>query len=286
MDDVVKKDLLIGVFSNYTWDKIKYWVNSAISSGFTGDKLLVIYSTDNSTLEKIRNKGFKVLGFNQNATTGDLFYDRQLVIVVQRFIDLWHFLSTNDLSMYRYIIHTDVKDVVFQTNPSTWLTDNMGEYKILASCESISYQDEPWGDENLKSSFPMMYEKLKSQPIWNCGVQAGEPIFMRDLWFSIYNLCKGTMVLNSDQAAYNVLLNLEPYKSVTKFTMSESSWAAQLGTTMDPTKMVAFLPKLLEQQPIMIDDLVCTTNGTPHCIVHQYDRVLMWRNIIEQKYSN
>jgi hypothetical protein len=281
----MKKDLIVGVYTNYTWDKIKYWANSIDISGFTGDKLMIVYNTDNNTLQKIREREFKVYGFNQNPNTGDLYYDRQLIVVVQRFIDLWNFFSKLELDQYRYVIHTDVKDVIFQTNPSNWLTDNIGDAKILASCESLKYKDEPWGDENLQSSFPIMYEKLKNQPIWNCGVQAGEPNTMRDLWFSIYNLCKGTQIPNPDQAAYNVLLNLEPYKSITKYTMSESAWAAQLGTTMDPLKMHTFLPNLLEPQPIFKDGYVCTSTGIKHTIVHQYDRIPDWRNTIEQRYS-
>ena len=31
-----KRDLIIGGFSNYDWDKIKYWANSIDISGFRG----------------------------------------------------------------------------------------------------------------------------------------------------------------------------------------------------------------------------------------------------------
>lgn len=281
----MKKDLLIGAYTNYSWDQIKFWANSIDQSGFTGDKAIIIYNSDAYTVKKLVDKGFKIFGFNQEAGTGKLFFNGNFVIVVRRFLDLWNFVSKMDLSQYRYVITSDIKDVVFQTNPSDWLTTNIGNAKILASCESLLYKDEPWGKENLYSSFSWMYDSLKDKPIWNCGVQAGDPIIMKDLWLNIFNLCTRNSVYNPDQAAYNVLLNFEPYKSLTKFTMSESGWAAQCGTTIDPTKIKNFLPHLLEAQPIWKDEYVCTSNGTKHVIVHQYDRVPAWRGIIEKRYS-
>ena len=83
----------------------------------------------------------------------------------------------------------------------------------------------------------------------------------------------------------DVLLNSEPYKSMTRFAMSEDGFSAQLGTTIDPTKIKNFLPHLLEAQPIWKDDYVCTSTGVKHTIVHQYDRIPNWRSIIEARYS-
>ena len=43
------KDLIIGGASNYTWDQLKYWVNSIKLSGFKGDIVLVA-----TNIKKIR----------------------------------------------------------------------------------------------------------------------------------------------------------------------------------------------------------------------------------------
>ena len=285
----MKKDLIVGCYTNYDWDKIKFWVNSIDQSGFTGDKMMVIYNSDIATAQRVANNGFKIFGFNQDPVTGNLSYPGQLIVVVQRFLDLYRFFGTMDLSQYRYVIHTDVKDVVFQTNPSDWLTEHMGDAKILASCESLRYRDEPWGNDNMAKSFPMVYDSIKDSPIWNCGVQAGDPVVMRSLWLNIYLASVGsqhtTGVHNPDQAAYNVIINSDPYKSITNFTMSESGWACQAGTTVDPTKITGFIPNLLEPQPIWKDGYACTSAGTRHAILHQYDRVPEWKAAIESRYS-
>ena len=246
---------------------------------------MVVYNSDAASVKMLASKGFKVYGFNQDPNTGDLFFNGQLIVVVRRFLDLWGFFTRMDLSQYRYVIHTDVKDVVFQTNPSDWLTANMGKAKILASCESLQYQHEPWGADNLKNSFPMVYDVLKDKPIWNCGVQAGDPVVMRDLWLTIYNMSTGNTVYNPDQAAYNVLLNMEPYKSITKYSMSEDGWACQAGTTIDPAKIQGFLPHLLEAQPTWVNGWACTSKGVKHAVLHQYDRIPTWRQVVETRYA-
>ena len=286
----MSKDLILGSFTDYNWDKIQYWVNSIDASGFKGDKAMLVYNSQLSTVQKLNDKGFKIMGFNQDATTGNLFYNGQLIIVVERFLHLHSFLDNLMKSEdYRYVIHTDVKDVVFQRNPSEWLDSNMGDAKILASCESLQYQHEPWGNENLQNSFPWVYDKMKTNPIWNCGVQCGVPSVMKDLWLNIYLLSVGsqhaTKVHNPDQAAYNVLLSLEPYKSITKFTMSEDGWASQLGTTMDPAKIDKLLPHLLEPQPICKNGEVYTSTGNKFVVVHQYDRIPTLKPVIEIKYG-
>lgn len=283
----MSKDLIIGCFTNYDWNKIKFWVNSIDASGFTGDKAMIVYNCDIQTAQTLANRNFKIMAFNQDNATGNLFYEQQLIIVVERFFHLWQFITKlTQEQQYRYVIHTDVKDVVFQTNPSDWLSANMGDAKILASCESLQYQHEPWGNENMYYSFPWLYDKMKSQPIWNCGVQAGVPETMKDLWINIYSLCKGNRVPNPDQAAYNVLLNLEPYKSITKFSMSEDGWACQAGTTVDPSKINQFKPHLLEAQPLWNGDCATTSTGKIHAVLHQYDRIPTWKSIVEAKYAN
>jgi hypothetical protein len=281
----MKKDLIIGCFTNYNWDKIKFWTNSIAASGFTGDKAIIIYNSDYATVQNLINQKFTIYAYNKDDAKQQVWYPGQFVIVVQRFMDLYKFFSQLDLSKYRYVIHTDVKDVIFQSNPSDWLTANMGNSKIVASCESLLYKDEPWGNANLQSSFPLVYETLKTKPIWNCGVQAGDVTTMKDLWLSIYLMCQGNAILNPDQAAYNVLLNTSAYADITKYTMSEDGWAAQLGTSMDPAKIVAFKPNLLEPQPTIQNGIVCTSTGVPHVVVHQYDRIPELKLLIEQKYG-
>lgn len=286
------KDIILGSFTNYDWDKIKFWVNSIEASGFTGDKGMIVYNCDIATAQKLSERGFKIMAFGQDPETGNLIYKEQLIIVVQRFLHLYQFMNQllQDNS-YRFVIHTDVKDVVFQSDPSDWLSEHMPDSKsILASCESLQYQHEPWGNENMAHSFPVVYDKVKTQPIWNCGVQAGRPDVMRDLWLNIYYLSVSsqalTQVPNPDQAAYNVLLNMRPYRDITHFSMSEDGWACQAGTSIDPAKMQTFKQHLLEPQPLWDGNYATTSTGVRHTILHQYDRISDWKPTVESRYAS
>jgi len=283
------KDLIVGCITNYNYDKIKYWINSIDQCGFSGDKVMICYNVDYDTCEKISQKGFTIFGFNKNDEKRTLEYKDNFSIVVERFFHQWLFLK-QFRKQYRYIISTDVKDVIFQTNPSTWLETNIRDKKINVACESIRYENEEWGNNNLLKSFgPSIHDDYKHRLIFNAGTISGDFDTMLDLFLNIFLVCNGTNHFidgggGPDQAALNVLLGMKPYRDVTNFAMSEDGYAAQLGTT-GPQIQQKYSTKLIENTPILRDGIVCTSEGKPFSIVHQYDRVPEWKNIIENRYS-
>src|SRR4051812_26174313 len=127
------RDLIIGAYTNYDWNKIKYWANSIDRCGFTGDRAVIVYNSEFDAVRNLANLGFKISAFTKNEVTNSFHYPDRLVIVVQRFLHLWSFVNTlPNLDEYRYVITTDVKDVVFQHNPSEWIEKNIGDKKIIA----------------------------------------------------------------------------------------------------------------------------------------------------------
>mgnify|MGYP003351271356 CR=1 FL=1 len=273
-----KRDLIIGGFSNYDWDKIKYWANSIDISGFTGHKIAVALSTDKKTIETLIDKNFTVVQVTQN---------KNIPIHVERFIHIWNVLSNLQKDFVpRYVVTTDVKDVVFQRNPIEWLEENLDGKHLVAGSESMKYKDEPWGNQNLYEAFgEWFHNRYKENPIYNVGTIAGSFPVVRDLCLMIFQMSINRPIPIVDQAVYNFLLWQEPYRSITKFATSEDGWAAQLGTTADPSKIDQFKPFLLEETPKMIDEKVVTSTGKEFALVHQYDRVPEWKNIIERKYG-
>jgi hypothetical protein len=279
------KDLIIGASTGYNWDTLKYWVNSINQSGFDGDKVLVLMNCDIESVKKVIEAGFKVIGFGQNEK-GDLLYEHGRVPVhVERFIHIYDHLSRND---YRFVITTDVKDVVFQQNPIPHLQkllDESDKDYVFAS-ESMKYKDEPWGDQNLLETYGQyIYDKFKHNTIYNVGVLAGRGHAIRDLTINIFTAAINRPIPICDQSTFNFMISQEPYRSTSLYMNSEDGWAAQLGTTADPSKIEQFRPFLLEAEPKMIDGKVTTSEGKEFTIAHQYDRVPEWRKIIEAKYA-
>ena len=277
------KDLIVGCATNYDWSKLKYWVNSINASGFEGDKVLILMNCDKDTVQKITDAGFSIIAFNQDAN-GNLTYQSQLMVHVERFVHIYKLLKDNQ---YRFVITTDVKDVIFQKNPSTWLENNLTDKEdLIFASESIKYKDEPWGRENLTQCYGQgIYEDFKNNTIFNVGVLAGRGYAMRDLVLQLFLNCLNRPIPIVDQAVFNVMVSRHPYLDSSMYTTSETGWACQLGTTADPSKVDSFRPFLLEPSPKLEGDKVVTSEGIEYTIVHQYDRVPEWKKVIEEKYN-
>jgi hypothetical protein len=276
-----QRDLIIGCANNYGWDQLKYWVNSINQSGFEGDKVLILMNCDRETCLKVNEAGFKIIGFEQDEE-GNLKHESRFMVHVERFLHIYNYLSRTD---YRYVITTDVRDVIFQKNPIDWIENSLGDRGLIFSSESIKYKDEPWGNDNLLNTYgPFIHNIFKENEIFNVGVLAGRAEYLRDLCLNIFVACVGAPIPICDQSTFNFMISQHPYTDLSLYAKSEHGWACQLGTTADPSKLEQFKPFLLEPLPKLVDGMVATSEGIDYTIVHQYDRT-EWRELIEKKYG-
>lgn len=285
-------DIVVGAITNYSFSHIRNWVHSLDRCGFKGQKILLCYNISFDVVEELSQRGYVIFAFKRNDDTRMLEYKQEFNIMRDRFLHMWYFLTRlSNKDDYRYIIATDVKDVIFQRNPSEWLERHMGDKTINVASESIRYTHEAWGNHNLFQSFgPLIHETHKDNIIYNAGTVSGDFQTMLDLFLNIYQFCLGAPahVLGGggpDQAALNILLHMKTYHRATRFTQSEEGWAAQLGTTKDPLKLDKVRQYLLEPEPIMSNGLVCTSTGDPYYLVHQYERIPEWKTIIDERYA-
>ena len=297
------KDLIIGAVTDYNYDQIKPWFNSIKKSGYKGDIGLLAYNMKIDTLNTLKEEGLTYIFGMKTDDDGNIIYDRpNFNICVERFAHLHLFLR--NLPDIDYIIATDVKDVIFQKNPSDWIRENAPNSKLILGTENLRYEDEPWGRNNLKMSFgPTIYENLKDNPIYCAGVIAGKAKSVTDLFMNIFLLCRGTSDIipgggGPDQAALNVLLSLDAYKSNTALLKTTDSFVCHVGTSIHAIKsgsggigqefmknagvINTYKEEMLGPDCIMKDGLVCTESGEPYCIVHQYDRVSEWKDIMSK----
>jgi hypothetical protein len=191
------------------------------------------------------------------------------------------YLSKND---YRYVITTDVRDVVFQSNPVDWLYNNLGYKKIVVGSECLKYKDEPWGDNNIKETFgDYVYNKMRDNTIYNVGIIGGYGKYVSDLCLDITVNTVNRPIKICDQAVFNFLVMNQMYKDQIYFAGLQDNWAAHLGTIADSTKMDYFRPNLLEPEPTFDGKVVNSYGGIP-VFAHQYDRTV-WRGQIEKIYE-
>lgn len=271
------KNLIIGAFSGYNYNQLKPWVESIESCGFVGDKVMVVGDASDETCEELIHHGFEL----------SIMPKIGAPIHVARFWSIYDYLY-NNTSKYDIVVTTDVKDVYFQRDPCKWISDNIGDKSLVAGSESMRYKDEPWGNENLLQTYgPQVHNRFKDNIIYNVGTFGGKSEYVKDMCFNIFTNSINRPISIVDQAVYNILLNTQPYKDNVLFTNQKDGWAVQLGTTGDPSKINEFRPFLTEPEPQFNYDkkIVTTSDGTPHCIVHQYDRVPVWKNLMMDKFK-
>ncbi len=274
----MEKDLIVGCISNYTPKDIKNWVKSIEQSGFTGDKIMLTFGIPDETVKYLIDNGFQIYSLELNGRH----------IVVERFYGLWQLLSTLNENDYEHVITTDVKDVIFQYDPSFWLRSNLWQdnKKIIVSSECIKYKDEDWGDNNLKVSYPHLYEENKNNTIYNAGTIAGEFKYMKDFFLHIFNLALLGQDRQPDQAAMNILIHTYPFKDIVKLVDQNEGWCCQLGTTLDPKVKDKYKDKLLEEIPLYSGTgLVYHDKHKGFYLVHQYDRVPELNDLINERYK-
>jgi len=228
------KDLVISAVANYTPDKIRLYVESLNRSGFEGDKVMICYNLPEETFSYLRNNGWECY-------KGELMGHPHM----KRLIDIWWFLE-NDSRKWNHIITTDVRDVVFQSNPSEWLSNNLTK-EILIASECVDYQNESWGQKNIHEGYGgIFWDWIKDKIIGNVGIMAGK-----------YDSIKNLIMLNwlvsqagdtqhfTDQSSLNLIIHNSLIKD--KIDLN-SNFCLQVGT------------------------LNKEYNLTEYCLIHQYDR--------------
>ena len=297
----MEKDLIIGGASNYTWDQLKFWVNSIKKTTFTGDIVLVVTNMTRETINKLTSEGVIIYAYGKQDENGNIVNQSQNAPHVERFLFIWDFLRKHK-DTYRYVIVTDTRDVIFQKNPVEFLRDNLSANSIVASSEGLQYKNEPWGNKNLLDTFgPLVYDELKDKMIYNVGTIAGYSEEVRDLILQIFYQSVNRPIRIVDQAVYNFLINLYPLYGETLRTNNKDGWAIQLATTEGAIHAGSGdIGQIIKQNPHMIDDYreayrdiqpvikdnMVSSGEKIYYIVHQWDRVPLIKDLVMKQYGD
>ena len=262
------KYTIIGCITKYGVEQIKPFVESIERSGFSGDKLMLVYEITQDTIEYLNSKGWTLIQS-----------EPQQHIILQRFRDMYQLLHQYETDV---VIWVDVKDIVFQKDPTEWLNENMNK-DILAFSESLKFGDEEWARLNAGTSFPMEWDWLQNEEIHCAGTIVGKKEAIRDLFISIYrwSLTTSNQEQLADQAAYNILIRLHQFKDIVQFVKQQEGFAAQLHLKLKKGSNLPYTEEL-----VTIDgDEVKNSKGELFTLVHQYDRNEELKKLIENKYK-
>jgi hypothetical protein len=292
------KDLVIGAASNYDWDQVKVWIKSLKNTGYSGDIAIVGTNMKRATIEKLMSENIILSLYGKQNEDGDIITPQNNAPHVERFFYIWNFLNSTK-EEYDNVITTDTRDVLFQSDPSQWLRDNVTSSLLVASSEGMRYKNEPWSNNNLLETFgPFFHDRLKERFIFNVGVVAGDFEYVKGLMLMIFQMSINRPIPIVDQAVYNFLINTPPYNSDTLFVRCADNWAINLGTTVEAVKcgsgdlglnfknnLDEYLKLFEDEQPVIDNGIVKNSKGEPYCIVHQYDRVRSTSEHVNKMYE-
>lgn len=209
-----------------------------------------------------------------------------------RFSPAAEFLRNN--KGFRYVMCTDMRDVVYQRDPSPWLEQNLSPYKLLASSEGVLIKNEQYNDQWVKQAFPEDHAWIRENEVCNSGAIAGEADAMQAVFEKIYEISlRSTSETGGflDQGLWNYVLRVSPFKEVTRISKTNESFFTSCnwflvhdyGRTAEST----YGHMWIDEPPVMLEGLIYPKGRSePYCIVHQYDRDAAWKVAVEKRYSS
>lgn len=262
------KYTIVGCITKYGVEQIRPFVESIEQSGFKGDKLMLVYEITQDTIDYLTNKGWLLVQS-----------EPQQHIILQRFRDMYQLLHQYETDV---IIWVDVKDIIFQKDPTEWLNKWMRR-DILAFSESLKFGDEAWARLNAGTSFPMEWEWLQNEEIYCAGTIVGKKEAIRDLFIDIYrwSLTTSNPEQLADQAAYNILIHMYQWKDKVQFVKQQEGFAAQLHLKLKKGDILPYT----EELSTIDGNEIKNSKGELYTLVHQYDRNEELKQLIENKYK-
>lgn len=285
----------IAIFASvygYEPAQIKPWMESLKSSGFSGKVFVIVYNPEGEELLKyLKENGVFTFVSQLNGETN---------MATQRFLQYQEILKSEYAKDVDAVIATDIRDVIFQSDPGVWLKNNIQDYQLIATGESVTFRHEDWNGDALEKHFGKnVFLEFADRETLCSGIIAGKKEAMIKLCETVYELAffsadPGAFI---DQIFYNIAI-YEIYNEYTKIVPAGERWCANLGTlkaipentpewsTKSRTEYSSFerirsnktFQEVLKcAVPEMINGKVVNSVGQPYVIVHQYDRYQPWK---------
>jgi hypothetical protein len=269
------KKILLGLSNNISLhkEKIKIWSES-FKRHSDGDIFLLAANMNEEDIKACEELDIKY----KEVTVENLGY-----INHKRLEHMIEFLKTTDAEL---ILCTDVFDVVFQGDPFAKM--DLNSFDFFASGEGVEVHQDPWNMDNINKLFPESMNKCITNEIICSGVVAGKRESILKVYERMFELCELSPNDHNikDQAALIAMIANKEIPNIKIFNLDEG-WAMHCAES-GPTQFFVswgFKNNLKYGIPILLESSICTAIGEPYDIVHQFNRVPEWHEIIRSKYE-
>ncbi len=252
-------------------------------SGFKGTKLMCVNGINDELRHNLVVLGFTLVDFTEpEASFGWSF-------AVSRYAPAIDYVKKH-LTELRYVIWGDVRDLVFQTDPSVWLEKHMSPHRLLGCSEGVKICDEVTNDSWLQQVSGDDYLWVRKEEQLCSGTIAGDAEAMLALMSDIYDRSKSLSDngFGRDQGLLNYILRLSPHKEISRVVRADESFALQGNWFV----LNHYKDKWTTPQPRfdMSTGLAYPYGSDePYAIMHQYDRDARswlgdWKTRVETRY--
>ena len=270
------KKALLGLSNNVglNIDKIKVWSKS-FKKYSDGEVILLCANSNQEEIQFCIDNGIIPIPVNIEDTWR---------INHKRLERTFEFLENSDIELF---LITDVFDVVFQSNPFDKFDLN---YDIFVGAEGVLVSEEPWNSDWINKLFPNDYYECKNQEVICSGVIGGKRLPLINLYKRMFELCENSTNLTNiqDQAALIVMVKNKEIDNLKIFNLTDG-WVVHCAIA-GPTQFFesfGFKGNIENRYgiPQLITDRICTKNGDPYDMVHQFNRIPEWNEILTNQYE-
>jgi hypothetical protein len=285
---------IIAAAKGYSVYDVTPWVESLKKTGYSGKKFVILYDPSEEFANYFKDNGFYVLIGRDESLTH---------IATQRFRDYADLLKSEHCKDIDLVIHTDIRDVVFQKDPEKWLKDNIGRNHIIASGEGVSYRHEDWNGDGVQSHYGKeIFDELIDEETLCSGIIAGRRDAFIKLCLTIYELAFFSNDPGgfADQHFFNLAIR-KAFSDITYISSANENWTINFGTMVaipfnspdwstgprttynsyERFRKGSYVENMLVDMPKMENGKVLSPSGEEYCIVHQYDRYEPWKENME-----
>lgn len=268
-----QSDLILGVFANWGLPELEAYMESSVRCGFRGRKILLVWNISAQVRSALLGYKFELIDIAPAHGCHNFFEYRDRLA--------YEFLRDHG-SEFRFVFWMDIRDLVFQTDPSVWMEKNLGTNQIVAGSECIRIKNETINDNWLRAIAPTpTYDRIREHEVLNGGTLAGTSSAMTSLFEKIYAVARGTSEI-AEQAAVNIILRDDAeFQNATLIPrMSEGFAVVGFGFGNKPSA------EWTDECPeIRAGVLYPHGKQEPFCIVHQYDRHRDWKHAVSAIYK-
>lgn len=270
------KKALLGLSNNVglNIDKIKVWSKS-FKKYSDGEVILLCANSNQEEIQFCIDNGIIPIPVNIEDTWR---------INHKRLERTFEFLENSDIELF---LITDVFDVVFQSNPFDKFDLN---YDIFVGAEGVLVSEEPWNSDWINKLFPNDYYECINQEVICSGVIGGKRLPLINLYKRMFELCENSTNLTNiqDQAALIVMVKNKEIDNLKIFNLTDG-WVVHCAIA-GPTQFFesfGFKGNIENRYgiPQLITDRICTKNGDPYDMVHQFNRIPEWNEILTNQYE-